>query len=189
LPEPLVPILASFVEQFEAVKRDARNLFAGVTEAQFNWRPEPGRWSMGDCVAHLNVSASIFVPKINTMIAEAQSKGYRSQGPYKHTWLGHLLASTIDPPPRFRVKAPKVFRPPLTVHPLDQTTADLLRNQDAFIDCARRANGLDLGAVRTTSPVTSLIKLTLEEALQLQAGHERRHLWQARNVKTALPER
>jgi hypothetical protein len=184
-----VPTLAAFVEQFEAVKRDAADLFAGVTESQFSWRPEPGRWSMGECVAHLNVSAEIFVPKINTMIAEAQSKGYRSQGPYQHTWLGHLLASTIDPPPRFRAKAPKPFRVPETAHPLDRTTAAFLQHQEAFIDCARRANGLDLGRVRTTSPVTSLIKLTLEEALQLQAGHERRHLWQARNVKTALPER
>ena len=53
----------------------------------------------------------------------------------------------------------------------------------------RLANGLDLGLVRTASPVTSLIKLTLEETFILQASHERRHLWQARNVKTALPER
>ncbi len=187
MPEPLVPTLTAFVEQFEANRKDAQDLVAGVTRAQFNWRPEPHRWSMGECVAHLNLTAVANLAKIEAMIDEARSKGYRSAGPYKHTWLGNLLATTVDPPPKFRAKTAKVFIPAQAEHPLEGTMADFAHHVDTFIDCARRANGLDLGRVRTTSPVTSLIKLTLEEEFHLQAGHQRRHLWQARNVKNALP--
>ena len=187
--ETLVPALAPIWEQFEAIKKDAADLFAGVTQSQFSWRPEPHRWSMGECVAHLNLAGDVFIPKVDVMIAEAQSKGYRSQGPYQHTWLGNKFAHSVEPPPRFKAKAPKVFVPPTVEHLLGPSTAAFLRLQDDYLARVRLANGLDLGRVRTASPVTSLIKLTLEETFILQASHERRHLWQARNVKTALPER
>lgn len=186
--EVLVPALASFAEQFDATKKDARDLFAGLTQAQFGWRPAPGRWSIGECVAHLNTSGDVYLPRIDAMIEEARAKGYRSQGPYKHHWIGHTFARSFEPPPRFRAKAPKVFLPPPVDHAIDRTTAAFLKLQDSWMDRLQRANGFDLGRVRTMSPVTSLIKLTLEETFLLMAGHQRRHLWQARNVKNALPK-
>lgn len=50
----------------------------------------------------------------------------------------------------------------------------------------RSADGLDLARIKVTSPVTRLLRLSLGQWLAGLAGHQRRHLWQARQVKTEL---
>ena len=44
------------------------------------------------------------------------------------------------------------------------------------------ADGLDLGRVRVRSPFIPLLSVDLGSAFALVAVHERRHLWQARQV-------
>ena len=49
------PELQDYARQFEAVTQEARDLAAGLSPAQWSWRPEPGRWSIAECLDHLNV--------------------------------------------------------------------------------------------------------------------------------------
>ncbi len=51
---PLHAPLDEYVRQFEDLKRDARQLTEGLSDAQLNWSPAPGRWSMAQCLEHLN---------------------------------------------------------------------------------------------------------------------------------------
>jgi hypothetical protein len=48
-----------------------------------------------------------------------------------------------------------------------------------------QAEGLDLARIRTISPVNRLIRLPLGAYLQFILAHDRRHLWQARQVRNA----
>ena len=45
------------------------------------------------------------------------------------------------------------------------------------------AHGLDLRRARVVSPITRLLRLNLGAAFALIASHNRRHLWQARQVR------
>ena len=55
----LTPQLRDFEEQIARIRADAQALLAGMSEAQFQWKPALARWSVGECLAHLNVTGEI----------------------------------------------------------------------------------------------------------------------------------
>ncbi len=55
--------------------------------------------------------------------------------------------------------------------------------RDQLADRVRRSDGLDLKRVRVVSPVTRLLRLPLGAYLRFVIAHDRRHLWQAQQVR------
>ena len=55
--------------------------------------------------------------------------------------------------------------------------------QAAIDERIRRADGLDLKRTRERSPAVPLVKWSLGTMLAITLAHERRHLWQAREVR------
>lgn len=178
----LISELRKYHDQVEEIKRDAEDLVAGLSEAQFNWRPSPEKWSIGECLEHLNVTARLYWPIIAQAVNDARVNGWFSNGPYKRTLLGGIMIRSAEPPARMKFKAPRRFRPPADI-PMNQVLSQFMSSQDRLLGLIRDANGVDLGRPRIQSPVSKLIKLTLGQSFGLMTAHERRHLWQARKVK------
>src|SRR6185503_10208353 len=96
--------------------------------------------------------------------------------------IGRLIARSMEPPPRFRVKAPKSFHP-VPQRPRQDVMAAFRAYQTQYVDRLRQASGLDLARARVSSPAASWIRMPLGSGFALMTAHERRHLWQARNVR------
>jgi len=62
--ESLVPELEDLRRQIDGIVSDAQKLTAGISDRQFNWQPEPGRWSIAQCLVHLNLAGAILAPRI-----------------------------------------------------------------------------------------------------------------------------
>lgn len=75
---------------------------------------------------------------------------------------------------------------PLVGRHLQQLTlalGEFLSLQDQLEKRMTQADGLDLGRVRVSSPISRSIKMSLGQSFALVLAHERRHLWQARQVR------
>jgi hypothetical protein len=59
--------------------------------------------------------------------------------------------------------------------------------QSKFLRQIERADGLDLSRVKVPMPVSRFFKLGLGAAFARTAAHERRHLAQARRVRSKIP--
>jgi hypothetical protein len=174
--------IETYSDQLLSVKQDAVGLMSGLSDAQFNWQPSPGRWSMGGCFDHLNKSAAqLFIPRIDAAIATAVDRGLRSNGPFVHSAFERWCVRTNDAPARMRFKAPRRVQPE-PHRSLDEVRAEFLRWQEALGDRLRKADGLDLRRAKHNSPLP-LIKWSLGAFIQLMLAHERRHVWQARQVR------
>lgn len=55
--------------------------------------------------------------------------------------------------------------------------------QDRLEERVDDARGIDLGAVKVTSPFVPILKVDLLSAFGVVTAHQRRHLWQARQVR------
>src|SRR5438552_14922949 len=122
--------LQGYGDQLLSVRQDAVGLMSGLSGAQFNWQPAPGRWSMAGCFDHLNKTAErLFIPKIDAAIATARARGLKSDGPFAYSAFERWFIKANDAPATLRFKAPKSVQPAPTL-PLDQVRAEFVRWQD-----------------------------------------------------------
>lgn len=180
-PLALAPEIDDFRRQFERLSADADALVAPLSDEQFNWRPAPGIWSVGQCIDHLNVTARLYLPALDEGIADAIRRGLYGQGPFTYHWLARAFVHSVEPPYRLRAKAPKAFQPP-PQRSRHEVMAAFRAYQVQYIDRLRQANGLDLSRARVASPVAAWIRIPLGSGFAVMTAHERRHLWQARRV-------
>lgn len=175
--------VATLHAEFEAAKREARDVVAGLADPAFNWRRTAGTWSMAECLDHLHVVGRKYLRAIDRAIEEGRSKGLLGAGPFRYGLLEGWAVRAMDAPPMFRVKAPRAFAP-AAERRLDEALAAFLALQDEFQKSLARADGLDLGKVKARSPVTRHLKFSLGKAFAAMAAHQRRHLWQARQLRS-----
>ena len=174
--------LESYSDQLLSVRQDAVGLMSGLSDAQFNWQPAPGRWSMAGCFDHLNKSAAqLFIPRIDAAIARAAAQNLRSDGPFAYSAFGRWCVRTNDAPAQMRFKAPRRVQPE-PQRRLDDVRREFLQWQDALADRLRKSDGLDLRRAKGKSPLP-FVKWSLGIFIQLMLAHERRHTWQARKVR------
>ena len=73
----------------------AESLTAGLSAAQMNWRPQPGKWSIAQNLAHLNFG----YPGLDTIassIAAARAKGIIGNGPFRYGWLSSWIMKSQE---------------------------------------------------------------------------------------------
>ena len=91
----------------------------------------------------------------------------------------------FEPPYRIKMKTSAPFVPE-RVEPM----ADVLERfdylQGELLVRLDRASGLALDKLRVVSPFNARVKYNLYSAFRLLPVHQRRHLWQAQQVRLAL---
>lgn len=181
----MIEELEQYRRRYEAAKQVAVELTNGLTDQQFNQRPEAGGWSVAECLHHLQVTGEKLLPRIDEGLQRARARGWLSPGPFRYGWFGNWFVAATgggELPPRRRYKAPAAYAPSP-----DRRLAALVPSfsglQDQLIERLGSADGVDLARIKLASPVSRLLRLSLGHWFALLAGHQERHLWQARRVR------
>lgn len=175
-----VPELEARRSDYQAAAAEARERFGGLTEAQLAWRPEPGRWSIAECLDHLHVTGEEVLAQVEAAVARGWARGTTGSPPFRYGWLGPWFVRANAPSGR-PVPTPKVFRPREGRPPVGALD-DFLALQEELAAALERADGLDLARVRARSPVTPLLRIGIGSWFEVIAVHQARHLAQARAV-------
>ena len=168
--------------QLDAIRREADALTTGLTDEQFNWQPDPTRWSIAHCLQHLVVSADGLLELQEAAIDRARRRGLLSNGPYRHGRIGSMITASIEPPPTRRFKSARPLVPSGR-YSIEDVLPPFQRRQDSLKQLIARARGVDLGKTRVPLPGLPVLRLSLGQSFAFTLGHERRHLWQARAVR------
>ena len=175
------------LDQIDAIKRDGEAVASGLSDEQLNWHPAEGSWSIAECLQHLNVGVTKTLPAFDRAITAGRSKRQLAPGPFRYGWFSRMMVASMEPPPKFRMKAPRILR---IASGGTYRGADVLREfaavRDGLAERVRQADGLDLAHVKTISPVNRLLRMPLGAYFDFILAHDRRHLWQARLVRTRL---
>lgn len=173
--------LKDYWDQLQNIKEDAAELTATLTDEQFNWRPSAKHWSISECLAHLNVVDGLDVDMLRREVERAHAAGIYGKGPFRYGYLSRRFVRFMDAPPGFKVKAPRIYAPPAG-HSKETVVPEFMSIHDRLLDLVARSNGLDLARIKVPSPV-GRIKFALGPRIALIAAHDRRHLWQAWEVR------
>jgi len=177
----LVEELRDYYEQLENIKEDALELTAPLEDAQFNWRPSRKRWSISECLSHLNVANGLDVPQLSVEIDRGRAAGLTASGPFRYGFLSRAFVRFTEPPVRFKSKAPKAYTP-TSGQPKEKVVAAFIAIHDQLLDLILKANGLDLARIKVPT-LMPRIKFSLGQRFALLAAHDRRHLRQAWDVR------
>jgi hypothetical protein len=180
--EPLVDDLADCLRQRDEVDAKAGELLSGLTEDQFHWSPASSRWSIAQCLVHLVIIGGKYFPIVDETIEHARAQNLLSRGPFRYGFLERWFVRATEPPPGIRLRTPTAARPP-DDQPLAGVVANFLTMQNDLRMRIRTANGLDLARARMTSPFVKALTMGLGPCFAFLVAHERRHIWQAWQVR------
>lgn len=157
-------------------------LLEPLSERELLWRPNERKWSALGHVAHLCLLNERYLSVIEASVEDVRAaEGPCSDGPYKHPFVARWFVSTLEPPPRRRVRTMASMVP----DPATESGDVLPRFRSAqgeLLRLMRAARGYDLGRIRFSSPFVSILRLSLGTAFAGLLAHNRRHVWLIREV-------
>jgi len=184
----LAPELEKLRREIEAINSEAAVLCDGLSEEELAWRPAPERWSIAENLIHLRATARVFLPSADQAIESARQRGLYGPGPFRPGLMDRIFVWYVEPPPWIKLPAPKPLRP-LLEGPAAQALPEFLESQRQMEERLEAANGLDLKKARVVSPLAKWIRMSLLGFFGVFTGHDRRHLYQATQVRLLLDER
>jgi hypothetical protein len=177
--------LAVIKEELLFARERARTLCKGVDARMWSTRPAPDQWAIGECLGHLNITSEKFIPLIDDAIRDGRQRQLEGSGPFGKGLVGWALQRFLEPP--YRIKAPTTPAfIPAAVDPMPETLERFDYLQLELQVRLDRAAGLALDRLYLVSPFNARFKYNLYASFCILATHQRRHLWQAEQVRKKL---
>lgn len=174
----LHPQLVPIAEEFLAALDRLHALERTVPGEGWAIRRDPARWSVSECVAHLNLTSAAYLPLLQRGVEEARALGAPDVPRYRRDLAGWLLWLTMGPPVRLRTRTVAAFVPE-SVAPPAELVAEFEHWQDALMALLHASSGLPLGQVWIASPFNARLRYNLYACFGILVRHQHRHLWQA----------
>src|SRR5207249_10093879 len=128
-------------DEYRSAQARLHDLVRVVPDERWGRRSDPGRWSVAECVAHLNLTSMAYLPLLQHGVSRARTLERRPPGRYRRDPIGRLLRATMGPPGRVRLKTIARFLPSSLAAPA-LLVQEFDRLQAAQLDCLARAAGL-----------------------------------------------
>ena len=180
MPEPAD--LEHLLQAVAEAEVDAAALTAPLSDAQANWQPGGGSgWSVAQCLDHLAKSNAVYTTHFLPVVDRARAAGAGSFRGLRPTWAGRWFVKSLEPPPRQKTRTFKNLVPPSSI-PVALALAGYLASHEPYLRLVAGAAEVDPNRVVAANPFIGAVRMRLSTALLVIPAHERRHLWQARQV-------
>lgn len=179
--------LRAVSDSLESAQSRLRRLSDKLSDADWNRRPGPNRWSAAECVEHLNLTSKAYVPLLRDALAHAKKVGGPPRKHYRRDPLGWFLSTMIGPRRRFGKF--RMMRMPTTPNFVPtarrsrtEILSDFVRLQGELAALIRSGDQLPLDKVKIVSPFGGRMKYSAYSAFVIVARHQHRHLEQAQEA-------
>ncbi|UFH53335.1 DinB family protein [Spirosoma sp. KNUC1025] len=168
----------------ETVERE----FATLTDQQLRWKPAPDRWSVVECLQHLNLAERFYIRNIQHKVDKL---GLVQANPADQTiesdWVGKALLFAVDPQVKIKLPAPGIIRPRPAAElvPAD-VLAQFLELQTLLRSLLDKAVYLDWNREKVMTLFGNWLKIRLGDAFLMLLAHTERHMNQAMRVKAEM---
>lgn len=180
------PTVEEYERQISEIKTYAQNLVKDMSAADFNKQPRTGGWSVGECFEHMNILGRGYVANLQKAVADGRKKGLTGSGKVKYGFFAKKFISSMEPPYKMKLKTTSAMQNKSKNLSKEKVLQEFLKIQDELLEILKSAQGLDFKKITAPSMFFRLFKMNVGEWLASMASHERRHLWQAANVKKKL---
>jgi len=182
----LPPELLALLHAIDACEREADTLVGDLSEEQVNWQEHPGQsWSVAQCLDHLTKINPFYLAGFVPLVAAAKLKGVGPFNGLRSTAIGRWFVSSMEPPVRRKLNA-NARAVPFDRLPRGGLVDAFKRSHDSHRALVEMAADVDVNRVTGPNPFFPMIRMRISTVLRIIPAHDRRHVWQAANVKRAL---
>jgi hypothetical protein len=181
--------LQALIAQIDVCEQEAERLVADVDDDGVNWTAPPsrgvGRWSVAQCLMHLSLMNAFYLRGWPEAIAEAARA---ERGPFKGlrpTPIGRWFVGTLEPPVRFKSTAIQAATPEKRI-PRAGLVDRYKQSHETYRHLVRASAAVDVNRIVRPNAILKRVNMRLATVLLVIPAHDRRHLWQAANVKRAM---
>jgi len=176
--------IKEIIKAFDHAQSRFDKLADEIPEDRWAMRRDPARWSVGECVAHLNLTNAAYEPRIRKAIEEARKLPRVDGRRYKRHMIGWLFVALTGPLPTIgKVRIGRVKTMPDFIPAGSQSKQELVagfkRQQLGLTSMARECDGLAIDEVKIRSPFGEKIQYNLFSTFRILSRHEERHIDQA----------
>ena len=185
LEQALPAELQAVMKELDRTDEEARQLVSGLSHAQLNWQPDARAWSVAQCLDHLGQINSVYTPALQAAVRHVDRSSVGLYEPIQPGWFGRWFINAMQPPPRRKFKSPAKGRPG-THKSGDEVLSAFIASHNELRRLIHEARELNLNRIRFKNPFVSVLRFTVGTGILIIAAHDRRHLWQARQVCAAM---
>jgi len=149
-----------------------------LPETELNFKESPDRWSVLECIEHLNRYGDFYLPELEKSVLNARPDGNAQQ--FSSGLIGNWFADLM------KVKNGKVvkMKTPSDKNPAGSTLTAItidrfLKQQEKLRLILDQARNVDLTRTKVPISLTKFIKLRLGDTLRFFVYHIERHVIQA----------
>jgi DinB superfamily len=162
------------VEKFKTLSREA-----------LNFKENPERWSILECIEHLNRYGEFYLPELEARILATKPRPEADT--FSSGMIGNYFANLmkVRDGKMTKMKSPKDKNPSnseISVTALEKFT----KQQQRLEALLHQAKQMDLQRIKCSISLTSLIKLRLGDTFRFFINHIERHVYQANKVYKKL---
>lgn len=175
---------AQLIGELAAILGEAKNAaiaFKNYDLGQLNYKAGADKWSILQCLDHLNHYGDFYIPEIQKQIENTPYKQGREQ--FKSGIIGNYFVEVtkVKNGKISKMKSPENMKP--SASELTFTTIDRFIKQLELLEALLfRSQNIDLTNTKTSISLTRLIKLRLGDTLRFMAYHIERHILQAKGI-------
>ena len=175
------PQLQSIADELREATARLHRLSGAIRPDRWSVRNDPARWSIAECVEHLNLTSAAYVPILEAGLSEARKLRLPAPHRLRRGFMGWLLWKLTGPGFRGRMQTVPAFVPPGTTRG-SAAAAEFERWQSTLLALLTAADGLPVGQVQLRSPFNAKVRYSWFGGFAILAHHQHRHLQQAERV-------
>lgn len=167
----------------EAAALDSRvqHTFGPLTTDQLNWKPDPGEWSVGQCLDHLIVTSKAYFSTFEAVVQGTKGGNFWERLPVLPNLFGSWFYKAVHPATARPLPAPQTFRPTNSaVEP--QICAQFSTQQQELIGYMQRSRDLPLDTIIMSSPIAVFVVYSVGDAYRILVAHQHLHIQQAERL-------
>lgn len=162
--------------------------FAHLSDEQLRWKPAPDKWSIVECLQHLNLAERFYIRNIQHKVDKlGLVQTNPTDQPIQSDWVGKVMLYVVDPQVKLKLPAPGMIRPRPAAD-LDPTDVknQFVELQTLLHSLLDKAVYLDWNGEKVMSLFGNWIKIRLGDAFRMLVAHSERHMKQAMRVKAEM---
>ena len=168
-------LLAGLIEKTNTNLRKVEE-YMEVQDAALNHKASPEKWSVLECIEHLNLYGDFYIPEIKNYIGKSKTQ---SDEIFKSGLLGNYFVKSMTPKAKLNKMKTSADKNPGGSNLDKQVLRRFIAQQKDMLALMEQSKNISLAKTKTAISISKYLKLRLGDTFRFITAHNDRHLLQA----------